>query len=336
MKDIKIVIKNVCIVLAFPIIIGLLMEIISLVFAKEHLISTMLDIRNLIRNSGIATCITLALSFNIPTGRMDLSLGAQRVAATIIGGNIALLLGLGGVGIVIFATIFGLIFGSIVGILFVTLRIPPMVLGVGMALVFECIGFASFNSQGLQIYGAKDVDSLSNMGFIIGIVCIIAVFNLIVVKYTTFGYHQRAIQGSQKIAHNSGINIFRNAVICYMLAGGFASVSGVFDAAYKGALDAGLGLSSTGTVMANCFPLFLGGYIARWCNQPVGIIVACITLALYKNGLSALNLTTTATELASITTFLLFLIFLANQKLFKNRKEVADRIQLARQTRSEF
>lgn len=330
MNNLKRNIKNLCIVLAFPVVVGIIMEILGLIFDGSHLIKSALDIKNLIRSSGIAACIALALSFNIPSGRFDLSLGAQNAAAVIIGGNIGLRLGLGGIGVLVFSMAFGAIFGLLVGGAFVTLKIPPMVLGVGMALILECIGFASFNSQGLQIYGAENIEILSNMGFVIAVVIGVALINLFIMRYTSFGYHHRAIQGSQKIARNSGINIFTNAVLCYLCAGIFVSVSGVFDAAYKGTLDAGLGLTSTGSVMANCFPMFLGGFIGQWCNRPLGIVVACVTIKLYNAGLGAFNLTTTASELVNISTFLLFLVFLANKDVFSKRKMVAARIREAK------
>lgn len=336
MKNSKRILKNICIVLAFPVAVGIIMEVISLLFSGTHLITSVLDIKNLIRNSGISACIALALSFNIPSGRFDLSLGAQNTTAVILGGNIALMLKLGGIGVLVFSVLFGALFGLLVGGTFVTLKIPPMILGVGMALVIECIGFASFNSQGIQIYGAENVGILSNMGFVIFIVVAVALINLFIMNYTSFGYHHRAIQGNQTIARNSGINIFINALICYLCAGMFVSVSGVFDAAYKGYLEAGLGLTSTGTVMANCFPLFLGGYIGRWCNRPMGIIIACLTIKLYNAGLGAFNLDTSASELVNITTFLLFLVFLANENVFKKRRAVAARVKEAKAMRAQL
>lgn len=336
MEKSKRYLKNICIVLAFPIIVGGIMEILSLIVGGTHLMTSILDVKNLIRNCGISACIALALSFNIPSGRFDLSLGAQNVTAVIVGGNIALMLHLGGIGVLIFSVLFGALFGLLVGGTFVILKIPPMVLGVGMALILECIGFASFDSQGLQVYGAENVEILSNMPFVILVVIVVAFINLFIMNYTSFGYHHRAIQGNQKIARNSGINIFSNAVLCYVCAGMFVAVSGVFDAAYKGMLDAGLGLTSTGTVMSNCFPMFLGEYIGRWCNRPVGIIVACVTIKLYSAGLGAFNLDTNASQLANIATFLVFLIFLANENVFRKRKAVASRIKEAKQVRAQL
>ena len=80
---------NLVRLLAFPVAAWLLMEVLCLLFADRHLFNTILDIRNYVRTVGIATCTALALSFNLASGRFDLSLGAQRMMATIIGANIA-------------------------------------------------------------------------------------------------------------------------------------------------------------------------------------------------------------------------------------------------------
>ena len=74
---------------AFPVAVWLIMEVLCLVFKQKHVISTMLDVKTIIRNAGIAAVTAFALSFNLKEGRFDLSLGAQRMAGTIIGGLIA-------------------------------------------------------------------------------------------------------------------------------------------------------------------------------------------------------------------------------------------------------
>lgn len=38
-------------------------------------------------------------------------------------------------------------------------------------------------------------------------------------QYSGFGYNRRAIQGNQKLAHDAGINIYKNAFLCYVAAG---------------------------------------------------------------------------------------------------------------------
>lgn len=328
----KLKLKNILITIAWPFSMWLLFEILCRLTLGRPLLATALDINNYIRNVGISTCVALALSFNLGSGRFDLSLGAQRMAATIIGGNIALSLGLGSVGVIVFSLLFGILFGGIVGLVFVWFRVPPMVLGVGMALIYECVAFASSDANGLQLFG-KGCESLSNITVTIVVVVLATIFVGVLVQYTVFGYHMRAIQGSQRIANNSGINIFRHAFVCYALAGGLVSFSGVFDTAFKGALLPELGFSSNTPIMANCFPMFLGKFIARWSNESVGILIATMTLKMMNTGLSVLAIEDNTVQLINMALFMLFLIFRANEDVFRKRKARENRIRMAQEKR---
>lgn len=74
-------------------------------------------------------------------------------------------------------------------------------------------------------------------------------------QYSGFGYNRRAIQGNQKLAHDAGINIYKNAFLCYVAAGALVAIAGVFDTAYKSSLVPVLGMNSNSTVFANMFPM---------------------------------------------------------------------------------
>lgn len=321
-------VKKLLCLLAFPLAAWLLMEILSLLFADRHLFTSSLDIRNYVRSVGISCCTALALSFNLASGRFDLSLGAQRMLATIVGGMLAIRMGFGPVGMLLCVLVVGLLSGGIVGTVFVTARVPPMILGVGMTMIYECVAFVASNGEGLQLF-AKGYDALSNLTFIIVVVSLACLFIVFLVQYTRFGYEMRAIRGSQGIAKNSGINIFYHVALCYTLAGGMASFSGIFDAAFQGSMTASVGMSSNGAVMSCCFPMFLGGFLARWSNQPVGILVATITLKLLSTGYTALNFSATASEVINMTLFLLFLVVRANENVFAQKKADLARIALA-------
>lgn len=162
--------KGIGIAIALPVAVLIIMEILIGLFADGHVISSMLDFKNMVRGAGISAAIAFGLSMNLTSGRMDLSLGSQRVVATIVGGIVASKLGLGGAWVLLFAIIFGLIFGGIVGFLYVTLRIPPMVLGIGVACIYECIGFGLTDGVGLRLVGTKGVEILSNVNFTLAVV----------------------------------------------------------------------------------------------------------------------------------------------------------------------
>lgn len=329
----KRILRNTGITLAFPVAMYLLMEAVCWLGMGTHVMASVLDIKNLIRNVGISAIVAYALSFNLTSGRFDLSLGSQSLVATIIGGNIALKLGFNGIGLLLMVILFGLLFGALVGVVFIVTRVPPMVLGIGMGLIYESISFVGSGSAGLQLFGAGGMEVLTDVNFTILILALVAVFVMVLLGSTRFSYKLRAIQGSQKIARESGINIFGNAVVCYTLAGGLVAIAGVFNTAFQGSLAPSMGFSSNGMIMANCFTMFLGGLIAKWSNSAVGILMAAITLKIFSAGLTALKLTSAVNSTINMLAFLVFLVYLANQDALKNRRAERRRVAEAKEKR---
>ena len=50
---------------------------------------------------------------------------------------------------------------------FITLRVPPMVLGVGLGLVWECVPYVVSQGKGLNLFGVSGVEILSQTSFVV-------------------------------------------------------------------------------------------------------------------------------------------------------------------------
>ncbi len=335
-KGMNLTLKNVLITIALPAVIWLLMEIIDRSVAGVGVIDKMDDLKNLSRSLITAFCFALALNCNLPLGRMDLSAGAQMFMGCIFGGNLALSLNLGGIGVLVFSIIFGAISGLIVGVIFIKLRILPMVLGIGMTLVYECISFAAYDQQGLMLFGKKGIGVLSNVVFItITLVVIIAAVTYLF-QYSKFGYERRAVQGNQKISSDSGINIYINCVICYILAGALVAVAGVFDTAFKGSMVPALGMTSNSSVFVNMFPMFIGIWLSKYSNPVVGIFTSCLSVRILSTGLSKINMDGNIQTCVIFTIYLLFMIYRMNENKLQYAKNKRARKALAIKTRREL
>lgn len=329
----KKVIHNTLCMLVLPVCVFIIMELLCRSIMGIHLINSQLDVINLIRNIGITSGLAYALSMNLPSGRFDLSLGAQQMAGTILGGTIAIHAGLTGIWILLFALACGLVFGFVTGAVFIIARVPPMVLGIGMGLVFECIAYAVNGVNGLLLFGVEGTSILVNPNFIIALVFILCLFMSVMNNRTVFGYHIRAIQGSQHIARNAGINVFMNALGCYTIAGGIVNVAGAVNAAFTSHVKPSLGFSSNGTVLSACFPMMLGGVMARWSNPAIGILFSTISISIFRLGLLKLELSEAVSTTINMAVFLALLIYRANAYLLEYKKREKARIEEAKQKR---
>lgn len=327
--------KSIVYTLAVPVLVWILFEVLDRAMVGVGVISTIADVKALLRTVLTSFCFALAQNLNSSTGRMDLSLGAQMYMGCIFGGNIALSLGLGGVGILVLSIVVGALCGLLVGVIFVNLRILPMVLGIGMTLVFECISFGAYNQQGLMLFGKPSVKILSDVNFILVVALLLLIVMTFLVQYSGYGYKWRAIQGNQKLSSDAGINIFTNCVVSYLLAGALAGCAGVFDTAYKGSLTPVLGMSSNVSVFSNLFPLFLGIAIGMPCRNPVlGILIGSTSLKILSLGLSKLAIGISWQNIIVYTLFMLFNIYRINAPRLKYQKNKRTRIELAKQMRN--
>lgn len=335
-KD-HVLLYNALFTVAVPVAVWLIMELLNLAFCGVHTLNSVIDYTTLMRNLVTSFCFALGLNCNLPVGRMDTSTGSQMYLACILGGNLALSLNLGGVGVLIFSMVVGMLAGGFVGVLFVNLRILPMVLGLGISLVYECISFSMYNQQGLNLFGKQGVSILSNWGFIIVVMVIIMAVMTFLFQYSSFGYNRRAIQGNQKLANDAGINIYINAVLCYIAAGALVSIAGVFDTAYKSNLVPVLGMSSNSTVFANMFPMAVGVWLAKKSNPVIGIVAGSLSVQFLILGLSKFTMIGVSDYMQTCIRYsiwLIFMIYRMNEDKIALIKERHARIALARATRA--
>jgi len=209
-----------------------------------------------------------------------------------------------------------------------------MVLGLGMALIYECIAFGMYNQQGLMLFGKPGVRILSNEYFIIGIAVALLIVITYLFQFSAYGYKHLAISGSQKLASDSGINIFENCLKSYALAGALVACAGVFSTAYSGTLTPVMGMTSNGVVFKNLFPMFLGIWIGSFVkNQILGILVASLSVQIVIIGLSKLMLSMSIADIIIYTLFLLFQVYRMNAHRIQYAKDKRARIVLAKATR---
>lgn len=333
-----VLLMNTLFTAAVPLTVWLVMEALDFSLTGLHTMNSMVDWTTLMRNLVSSFCFALGLNCNMALGRMDTSTGSQMYLACIIGGNLALSMNLGGVGVLVFSLLLGMIAGGFVGFLFINLRILPMVLGLGISLVYECISFSTYNQQGLNLFGKPGVSILSDRMFIILVTVIIMVVMTYLFQYSSFGYKRRAIQGNQKLANDAGINIYVNALLCYVAAGALVAVAGVFDTAYKSNLVPVLGMNSNSTVFSNMFPMAVGLWLAKKSNPVIGILAGSLSVQFLVLGLAKftnIGMSDYMQTCIKYSVWLVFMIYRMNEDKIQLFKDKRARVALAKATRAQ-
>ena len=276
-----------------------------------------------------------ALNTNLNSGRMDFALGATGILGSVLALQVTQLIGDGQNPLVLlaFTILFSMVLGLIHGLIYIVLKLPPIVVSLGMCLIFEGIAFV--------IAGGKSEIPLKFIGemtdswaFILISMVAVMIFMSIFLCYTKFGYNKIALVFDQRISVETGINEVRSAIICYIVAGALIGLYQFISASGFGNIGIKIDLGSSQEVFKNFLPIFIGGILAKYSNQIVGLSLAIFSTTILTEGMdnnaaSVEHGFLTSTAITLITSFMVFgvLVYMVDKNRFINwlkmRKYVA-------------
>lgn len=291
------------------------------------------DLQTILFTSVYSGLIALAMSINLSSGRFDFSIGATLVLAIILGGNIAKEHDLNGIAMLAITVLIAAVFGCISGLVYVLLGLPPMVVSLGMAMIYEAIGFMYNRAKGVKLIGSSSLLIFSKLPTVIVIMLIVLVILIILYDFTKFGFNRSALISGQKIAVDMGINEKKNAVICYAIAGALLGIAGCVYISKYGTVTPETGLSSSSYFMTAFLPMFIGGAIAKYSSYPVAVYIGAFTQALITSGLSAMGAGSSLMTIINGAVVLIFLIYTSNSykiielQMFRQKLNKAKQMQ---------
>ena len=203
----------------------------------------------------------------------------------------------------------GAVLGLLSGLLYVTLRIPPIITSLGVTLIYEGLTFTVTEGK----YVNTEVRNASMSAFsgtwIWSALVIVLVLALVWFLFdrTKFGYDYKALQNGQKVAVNTGIREVPNALVCYGICGALMGIVGFLSAVRSSTINGG------------ALPMFIGGYIGRFSNDKLGYLIAALCMSLLNTTFAAFSNEISASMQSIINALLLviFLIYLSNEGLLK-------------------
>lgn len=238
------------------------------------------DLIVMLRTTVYSGLIALAVSYNLTSGRFDFSIGATLVLSTILGGSLALSYNLGPVPMLLLCCLFGAILGTIGGFVYVTLRIPPMIVSLGIAMIYEAIGFVISQGAGVKMIGHTDMLIWATQPYIYILCAVVVIILAIILNYTQFGYNTNALRSGQEIAVNVGINEKKNTIICYTIAGVLLAAAGVINMSILGTMAPNMGLASMAYIQSAFLPMFIGTMLSKYGDRNFGVVMGALTQAI--------------------------------------------------------
>jgi ribose transport system permease protein len=200
------------------------------------------NLTDILRQVSIVGIISLAMTFVILTGGIDLSVGSTLALATSVVATIltrwhtGLSPSLEMAAAIVLTLAAGAAVGTVTGGVIAAFDVQPFV--VTLAGMIGIRGLAKWfsNNANIDIGFGSDVASVFAEIFrsktvLIGCYAGLAVLFAILLSRTVFGRHVRAIGDNERAARYAGLPIRRVKVIVYMLSGLLSAVAGVLYAA---------------------------------------------------------------------------------------------------------
>ena len=259
------------------------------------------------------TLTTFALSINLDSGRFDFSLGAVSMLSATVAGTLAQQMNLGPWTTLSAAILAAALLGLVHGIVYVLTRIPPIIVSLGMTLFYEGCAFAFTGGKGVSLVTRRDIVGFSQIGNYILLTAAALVIIIILFDYTRFGADYRALLSGQKIAVETGIHEIPNALACYTISGALMGIVGFISLANTGSQQMSLNFGSIGIMFTAFLPMFIGGWIGRFINKRIGIMLGAVSMALISLAYARFDTASSVQSIVSALLLVLFLIYLNNE-----------------------
>ena len=259
------------------------------------------------------TLTTFALSINLDSGRFDFSLGSVAVLSAAVAGTASVAWKLGPWPTLGLCVAVAMALGLVHGIVYVVTRIPPIIVSLGMTLFFEGCAYAFTGGKGVTVVTRSDLIGFSTIPHYILVIAVAVAVIVLLFDYTRFGANYRALMSGQKIAVDTGIKEIGNALGCYAVSGALMGAVGFISLTNTGNVQMSLNFGSIGIMFTAFLPMFIGGWIGRYVNKRVGIMLGAVSMALISLAYARFDTASSVQSIVSALLLVLFLIYLNNE-----------------------
>lgn len=266
----------------------------------------------------IPTITAYAIAYGNICGVFDFTIGSRLVISGVIGGLLAAQYGFA--GMILGAIISAIVVGIITGVLNWWLKIPSLVLTMGLAMVFEIIG-----SKLAGHYGFVQIDNkyaiFGSSPNIVIIFLLSAVLFYFVFNHTVFSFHMRAVGSNEAVAKNSGIKTDLVKCKSFVYGSVFIGIAAILTLSQSGSVGAQTSLGSITIMFKPLISVLLALVLQRICDLTIGIFIAQFTLNIIFIGLIAVGLPDTFQNVVLGFFLLVVMILFENSGRIEELKE---------------
>lgn len=324
MAKLKKLLINAGATLALPVAIYLIFFVLTRVFPDAIPFGSLSMILTILQNSCLGILVALALMINMPTFRIDMSVGAVVILTSIISAQITIQYSLNIMLMLIISIIVAVILSVIVGTAYITLRIPMMVLSLGMIIIYEALTGIVFGG-----YGVTALDSATRLfGYqpycFIFVAIAMIVFHFITEK-TRYAYETKLLAGGQAMAVRIGISENKNVIQSFAVSGIFLGCASMVYVSNYGLIEAATNMSSGSVMFDSMLPTIIGMILAAFSCKAIGVAVSVIAMKTISYGMFCLGFNATVQNVVSGAFILVLVIVMGSMAKAPERRRISER-----------
>lgn len=323
--------------LVWPAAIFVLFFVLVRIFNPSSAFGNLNSLNSICIQGILSALIAMAMTCNMLNDRWDFSMGIICVTTSFIVSPIVTKLNLGtmnSVALLVLCIVVATILCLINAILYLVIRVPMLVISIGLLMVYETLNRIINGGNGAKLAG--NIYTLFGRAPWVYILALVAfMIFLIIFTFTKFGYNVRALGNNQAIANNIGVNEKKNVLLSYLLCGVLLGVAACVNVSMKGNIEASSTFNNNMGMMFTAFPaVFIGLYLYRYTNITWGIFVGAVCIAMMKAGVLALGLPAAVQDIG-VGAFLFFFIALTtNQGRFLDWSARRAAMKMAKQQKT--
>lgn len=314
--NVKRLLSNTWKTLIWPVAIFVIFFVATRIYSGSGSFGNLSSLETVIKQSILCSLMSLAMSCNMMNGRWDFSIGIITVMSSFIANPYVKPLNMGPYGLILLCVLAAVILCCINGALYLLLKVPALVVSIGMLMIYETMALVVNEGKGAKLSGLTySMFGRSPYIYILALVMFLLFY--VIYSHTQFGYNVRSLGNNQLIANNIGVNEVKNTILCYILCGVFAGVAGALNVSMKGTIEPSSTFNNNMGMMFAAFPpVFIGLYLSRYTNFVFGVFIGSVCIKLLTAGILALGLPSAVQDIGVGLFLLLFIALTTNQSRF--------------------
>jgi len=259
------------------------------------------DLRSMymiLQQAMLPSVMAWGLFFILTLGLWDFSLGGVMVLSGIVGGIIGLIGNaispmLGYILMFTISITIGALLCFINGIVYIKLKIPSIVVTIGLLMIYEIFAtiIPGTNGTGVSLYRNLSMFGRPPYNIIIGLLSMLLAYFLY--DYTVIGIQVRAIGSNEIVAKSMGVQTEKIKVFAFVIAGIFVGINGAMTLSYTSMMIPQTSLASLGRIFSPVMGCMIGIIFQKYINPIIGILIGEFTITMLITGLMAINIDAT-------------------------------------------